>query len=378
MKIEFKTLENNIKIMIIGDIHLGHNNNKTDYIINSLKNYFKVNSKLIKELDYIIINGDLFEKALLTYSIEYMLSMEWLFQLVKFCSVNNIKLRLLEGTPSHDNRQGKIMPKLLKDWNLNIDFKYIQDIEIEYDIVNNIHILYVPDRNDKIATERFKDIKKLMSEYNITKVDFAFMHGNFKYQLPVINEFAHDEESFLDIVRFYIVINHIHIPSVFDRILAPGSFERLRHGEEEDKGGIFLDVKSENDMKFFFIKNPTSRIFKTIRITKEKNKIESILRDIHKELKNIPENSFVRLLSKHKLEISKEVKELYKLSGCIEEISTKDKANIRDLFNIKNSNIVELQITKENVFELISTELKDIDIKYLNIIEEKIKRINAY
>lgn len=95
-------------------------------------------------------------KALLTYSIEYMLSMEWLFQLVKFCSVNNIKLRLLEGTPSHDNRQGKIMPKLLKDWNLNIDFKYIQDIEIEYDLVNNIHILYVPDRNDKIATERLK------------------------------------------------------------------------------------------------------------------------------------------------------------------------------------------------------------------------------
>ena len=45
MKIEFKTLENNIKIMIIGDIHLGHNNNKTDYIINSLKNFFKVNSK---------------------------------------------------------------------------------------------------------------------------------------------------------------------------------------------------------------------------------------------------------------------------------------------------------------------------------------------
>ena len=46
MKIEFKTLENNIKIIIIGDIHLGHNNNKN----NKIKNNNKKIKKKIKKI----------------------------------------------------------------------------------------------------------------------------------------------------------------------------------------------------------------------------------------------------------------------------------------------------------------------------------------
>ena len=52
--------------------------------------------------------------------------------------------------------------------------------------------------------------------------------------------------------------------------------------------------------------------------------------------------------------------------------------NLKDKKIKLDINKIGKQITKENIFELISNELKDIDIKYLNIIEEKIKRINAY
>lgn len=377
MNFEIKTLKNNVKILIIGDIHLGHQTNKTHYIVDSLKKYFKDNKTLFKQLSYIIINGDLFDKALLTYSIEYEQSMAWLFQLVMFCSRNKIKLRLLEGTSSHDNNQGRLLPNLISQWEVDINFKYIKDIEIEYDADYDIYNLFIPDRNDRTAKDRFKIVKRLMLDLNIDKVDFAFMHGNFNYQLPIESEHAHDESDYLSIVRFYAVINHVHTPSIYDRILAPGSFDRIVHGEEEDKGGIYLDVKSEKDMRFIFIKNENARLFKTINITRDKDELEKIYKDIDKVAKNLPETAFLRLLSKHKLGISKEVKEKYNLSGVKEDIPNKEKANIRDLFSIKNDNIFELEITKDNVIDLLKEELKNIDTLYFNIIKEKIEKINT-
>ena len=376
MTFKIKTLKNNVKILIIGDIHLGHQTNKTHYIVDSLKKYFKDNRNLFKQLSYIIINGDLFDKALLTYSIEYEQSMAWIFELVMFCSKNNIKLRLLEGTASHDNNQGRLLPNLIKQWEVDINFRYIKDIEIEYDSDFDIYNLFVPDRNDRTAKDRFKIIRKLMVDLKIDKIDFAFMHGNFNYQLPVTSEHAHDESDYLSIIRFYIVINHVHIPSVYDRILAPGSFERNNHGEEEDKGGIYIDVKSEKDMRFIFLKNNNARIFKTITINRDKSELAKIYKDIDKVAKDLPETAFLRILCKHKLEISKEVKDKYNLSGVKEEIPSKERANIRDLFSIKNNNIVELQITKDNVIDLIKEELKDIDSSYISIIEKKILKLN--
>lgn len=364
-----------VKILSLGDIHLGHPNNKTDYIVNSLQQYFKKNIKLFKNLTHIELTGDLFHKALLSYSSEYIQSMAWLFELVMFCSKNNIKLRILEGTPSHDNNQGKLLVDLIKKWEIPIDFRYISDIEIEYDSDYNIHVLYVPDRNDKPASERFKIIKRKMLDLKIKQVDFAFMHGVFKYQLPIQSEETHDMDDFLEIVKYYIVINHIHIPSVYDRILGPGSFERLNHNEEEDKGGIYVEV-GDNDARFIFIKNEFARLFKTFRI--ESNlKLDKILKDLHKSLKDLPHTSFIRLLSYNKLGISKELKDKYNFVEVKEESITKEKkANIRDLFNIV-SDVVELHLTKDNIVDLVTKELDGVDSKYINIIRNKIEKINS-
>ena len=377
LNIKIKTLKNGVRILVIGDIHLGHQNNKTSYIIESLYKYFKDNTKLFKNLTHIVINGDLFHKALLTFSTEYELSMTWMFKLIMFCSKNNIKLRLLEGTASHDNNQGKIIPNLIQQWEVDVNFKYIKDIEIEYDADYDIYNLFVPDRNDKSASDRFMVIRRMMLDLKIDKVDFCFLHGHFKYHLPVKDDVtAHDEESYLSIVRYYIVTNHIHTKSIYDRILGPGSFDRICHGEEEDKRGIYLDVKSENDMRFIFIKNDNARIFKTIEIKRDKSELAKIFKEIDKEVKNLPETSFIRILSTHNLGISKEIKEKYNFSGVKEDVPNKEKANIKDLFNIRNSDVVELLITKDNIFDLLKNELKNVEENYVNIIFSKIRKLN--
>ena len=48
----------------------------------------------------------------------------------------------------------------------------------------------------------------------------------------------------------------MRISSVFERILAQGSFDRLAHNEEEDKGGIVVTIDKVNgNHSYRFIKN---------------------------------------------------------------------------------------------------------------------------
>ena len=348
-------LKKNIKFLALGDIHFGHQSNKTSYILESFRLYFLENHEILKELDYIFLNGDLFEKLLMTNSHEYNLVFLWLINLVEYCEKHNIGLRLLEGTPSHDNEQGKTMYEAIIKMKPNMNFKYIKDIEIEYIEDFGIHVLYVPDKNDKPASERLKIIHKLMKDLNIDKVDLAMMHGNFKYQLPMPSIYMHDEEEYLKIVRFYICINHIHTASVYARILAPGSFDRMAHGEEEDKGALFISIENEDKMMFNFIKNKNARIQKTFYITDKDP--EKALNKLHKELSKLPYTSFVRLITKFKLNISKKIKELYDFYHVKEETDNNLKVNTSNIFEI-NHDVEELNITIDNIIDLLKEEMK--------------------
>lgn len=365
-------LNKKLKILALGDIHFGNPSNKTSYILESFSLFFKTYHNLLKDLDYINLNGDLFDRLLMANSNEYNMVFRWLINLVEYCELHNIGLRLLEGTPSHDNEQGKTMYDAIIKLKPNIDFKYIQDIEIEYIEKFDINILYVPDKNDKPASERFKQILKLMKEKNLKQVDLAMMHGNFKYQLPITSIHAHDEDSFLSIVKYYILINHIHTASVYGRILAPGSFDRMVHGEEEDKGALYVILEKE-DMKFQFLKNMNARIQKTFYIT-EKDP-EKALNKLHKDLNKLPITSFVRLITKFKLNISKKIKELYNFYHVKEETKGDITVNTSNIFHIHND-IEELNITPDNIIDLLKVELASLNKDEFSLIETTILNIN--
>ena len=59
-------------------------------------------------------------------------SHEWLTELIVFCKQHDIILRILEGTPSHDRNQSKVITSIIKKLNIELDYKYIDTLYIEH------------------------------------------------------------------------------------------------------------------------------------------------------------------------------------------------------------------------------------------------------
>lgn len=365
-----------IKYMVVSDIHFGSNKNKTANIANNLLNYLYVNVKIIKDLDVFILAGDVYDRLLSMASLDNIIAMECLTKLCMFCKLHNIKLRILEGTPSHDNKQCKVLYTVLEELNIDIDFKYIENIEIEYMKEFDTYILYIPDEMHHNAEDTLKEVKVLMDSMNLTKVHIAIMHGAFRYQLPILElASSHDENEYLSLVEHYISIGHVHDKSIFKRILAQGSFDRLAHNEENPKGAMYIDINNDR-RSYVFIENKDAMIFKSINIDSE-DIMESIdyIGDI---LKDIVIGSHIRLIMKSNNPLLKSVHDIYKRFPEYNFIvkSIKDEKHIEVKIDnvLANGKVEVVQITVDNILSLIMNEvtIKDLIIDNTLLNEELI------
>ena len=275
-----------MKYIVISDIHLGHDKTPSEHISKNLSKYVLNPSN--SDLDVIFIAGDLFDKLLdlNNYSVNSIL--QFIHELLNYCSKNNILLRILEGTPSHDWQQSKLIIKINELLEKPVDVKYFCALDIEYIPRIQKCVLYIPDEwsHDHTAIER--QIQDKLKDNNISTVDIAILHGQFTYQLKsgMSNHFHYKEDYFLSIVKGFIHIGHYHTHTNFSRIIANGSFDRLAHGEEEDKGYVKVV-----DSTWSFITNQNSYIYKTINVT-PKVDIQSLDKKIYK----LPKYSYVRLV----------------------------------------------------------------------------------
>jgi len=362
-----------IEYLLLSDIHGGHNRTPTDFITSNLRSFFNRYRKKIENVDVIFISGDTFDRLLPINSPDSMLMYNWLTELVKFCSKHGIKLRILEGTPSHDWKQVKLLYEIINKFNIDVDFKYIEDIEIERMRIRDIEltVLYIPDEIKENAEEIWREVTNKLEEENLDKVDLIIMHGAFKYQIPIKNlDFLHDESRYISITNYLINIGHVHNHSEFDKIHCPGSFDRLTFADENDrKGGWLVRLYDNGKVKKEFLENKTAMVFKTIDLTKEHKQVEKIL-------KHIPDYSNIRLLVNKDDSIKKLVNELqFKFPNkrfVIKDIDKKDskeisvnKENKRELFRFK--------INKENIKDLILEEIGETN----SYIEEEIEYLTS-
>lgn len=357
-----------ISYLTLSDIHLGHNLNRTDNIVSNLRQYFKDNHKVFKSLDMICLVGDIFDRLLMSGGKESIQATEWLIELIIYCKSNKISLRILEGTPSHDWKQATLITSIIEKLDIELDYKYVDTLYIERNTKLGIDILYIPDEYRHKASETYKEVKDLLLEHKLTKVDIAFIHGQFNYQLPILLDSSHSEQDYLDIVKYYISVGHIHTPSVYERILAQGSFDRLAHNEEEDKGGNLITIYKNGEMSFNFIKNRKAMIFKTYRF--ETEDLEEITTILDKEIDKVPIGSHIRIISSKEDFISKNLKSLkdryVKVVIKIEKPKKKDEGNEYKVID-EVSHIESFQITKDNIRELMSIEMQKFDLS----LEEK-------
>lgn len=275
-----------MQYVVTSDIHLGHRKTPTEHIAKSFRKCI-LNSKH-KDSKVIFISGDLFDRLLETNSRDILIILELMDQLLNFCYQHNIKLRVLEGTPSHDWNQPQLLPKLNDMRTENkVDLKYFKVLDIEHLVEENKYVLYIPDEWVNCHEELERQIEEKLKHHAISQVDIAIMHGQFQYQFAGIpyTGFYFQENYFLNLVKGFIHVGHYHNYSSFDRIIANGSLERLAHRQEEDKG--YVVVKNDS---YEFIVNPDAYIYKTIAVTKR-----STLNSLDKQILSYPHNSYIRL-----------------------------------------------------------------------------------
>jgi len=366
-----------IGILHITDIHFGHKKNSASEIAINLKMLISDNYNTIKNTVKIIgLGGDEFDDALSVMAEDSAVILDFFLWLCNFASRNNIIVRCIEGTNSHSYKQMKTIADAIVASEIKVDFKYVDNISIEYIPSLNINILYIPDEmNGNNASKTIKQVRTLLRKLNLKYVDIAFMHGAFNYQLPMVKlDSNHIESDYLEIVKHYILIGHVHTHSVFDRIIATGSPDRLKHGEEEDKGIILaiinLDDRSKN--RYLFLVNKRAKIFNTYYL--KDMSLEDINKRLSKEFKKLKDGSYVRLATTSNNIFSRDIlTSLKKLYTNI--IFTSDKVDNKkiSIFDNKLSEkkVVEaFAITKDNIVPLILEvaidKLNGIDIEILN------------
>jgi DNA repair exonuclease SbcCD nuclease subunit len=355
-------IQQQIKFAVLGDIHLGHRKNKAVDIINAIDVFFEQYTNG-HDLDIIFLEGDVFDKLLDFPCDEVMESTIWIHRFLSFCERFKIKLRVLEGTPSHDWRQSSMFETQLTINKLKVDFKYITTISVEQIPDMGISVLYVPDKAATSPEKIYEEVQHELNALGITQVDMAVMHGMFRYQVPPgIKIPAHTESDYLSIVKHYVLIGHVHTHSVYQRILAAGSFDRLVHGEEEPKGLIMGTIHQDpSEDTYCFIENKLAKKFVTINI--KQKEIEQAIAYIEKKVHKLPLWSHIRLRGS-KLnpammafdEIVKMFPTLYMTKITTEEEAEKDES-------LQGSDDIEqkyngISITRENIVSLLIDGVK--------------------
>lgn len=367
------------KYLVLSDIHLGHNTNKTKNISNNLKSFLNYYEEELKGLEVLFIAGDTFDCCLSTYQSDFIDAIETLTYILNWCNDKKCKLRILEGTPSHDWKQVNVVYEIMDKLDLKekIDFKYVDTLAVEN--LNGKNVLYIPDEYRETAEETYNEIEKLLIKLKLQEVDIVVMHGQFHYQIPLGLKTSHDEDKFLKLCKEYIHIGHIHTHSHYQRIVAQGSFDRLAHNEEEAKGGVLV-----SDGKWKFLENINSMLFLTydFRFLDD----TGIMKELNLIKNTIKKDSAIRFIvanKEHFLNMDKNIKLI--LSQYKVKIQVNDPLSIKSLNKeeniVKKEQIKSFEIRKDNILELIRNEFEseinanEIDSKDVSRMLDKLSKI---
>lgn len=254
-----------IRIADISDVHLGHGVVPTAKVLDWWEQIFSVDK--IQHLSVIIVSGDLFDRRLPHDGDDAKLVARWSARFLRRLVKYKVALRILEGTPSHDNRQSRWLLDYNDMMRVNADIKYYDEITIDELIPGGPTVLYIPDEVNHDANQTWLEVQSYMREHNYKTVDFAVMHGMFTFQEPIKSIASHLEDRYEGIVTHRIIIGHHHTHATSGKIVVPGSPERLRHNEEEDKGHYTFSYSPERGVfDEYFIINHQATVFTTFDV----------------------------------------------------------------------------------------------------------------
>ena len=275
-------MRRDISAVTISDLHVFNNLNPTAMVVEHGIAWFDDHIKLISKADVFFVAGDWFDRGVRYASPDVYLSIMLASKLGRICSDNNIKLRFLEGTKSHDMNQNQNLVSYLGDMYPSLDIKLHKTICIEYIEDLDINILFVPD-DMGTADYVWKCVTSVLAEADVKAVDIACMHGCFEYHVAGIQSpYFHDEKLYSSIVRSYITIGHHHTWNVSKsgRIITQGSLDRISFGQEEEKGGVLVYCSTSGDVQYERLINTRATPFIKYKLTGDTDVDERAIRKL--------------------------------------------------------------------------------------------------
>ncbi|MNZ32843.1 hypothetical protein D3C78_501810 [compost metagenome] len=358
-----KTTSNHSELFMasISDIHLAHPRTSTYHIIQNLRKAFPDDESTGK-LDILFFAGDVFDRLMNLPQDEVDAIQEWIGDLLRICAKRNILVRVLEGTPSHDWRQSKQFVNVNNTLDKPADLKYVDTLSIEViSELNNLSVLYVPDEWNADASVTLQQAKELLAIHGMEKVDVACMHGSFDYQLPIESAKNHNSDTYLSLVRHFIVIGHVHIRTEMTRygswILAQGSFDRLSHGEEAAKGHYRACISAAGNYHWF-VENTGARTYKTLDC--RELSVDEVI-GLLEEYEDYPNESQFRLLIKRNSTVQHGMRDLRKrfpqfgLRTQMDDLKTQEEAAVTQ----SQAPVTKpISITSTNITHMVAERLK--------------------
>ena len=271
----------------IHDVHLGSSRTPTQHITKNLYRAITVDN--LKDIDILYIPGDWLDQTLLYEHTDIADITLMELHLLETCAKTGTAIRLLKGTPSHDGNQLVRFEERAKNLFPHVDFKYIDDMMIEYIERFDIHVMYVPD--EWASREAiYLEARRLLDVHHLDQVDFIIGHNQFQYQFPEhlrAKISALNEDNWNDMVRYTAYFGHVHTRSTYKKIEVAGSFDRLNHGEESPKGYLIGEYLSEEEWVVTFKPNENAAIYHTIEIREESIDMHDLYSSIGQQIDSL-------------------------------------------------------------------------------------------
>ena len=263
---------------VVFDIHLGHRRTPIAVTVKSIKRDIAI---MVKKVSIIFFTGDVFDDLLRLPTNDAITSLMLIQWILNICRSNNVSIRVLEGTQSHDWEQSKLFMTLA---GVDDDVKWVNKLEMEYVEKIGMNVLFIPDEWRNSHIDILKDARKCLADNNVSKVDLIFMHGTFEHVVPNgVNIPCHSPLDYSQLVKHWVYSGHIHTGGVDGKVHSGVSYERLIHGEEHPKG--YLMCEFNNDVVTnVFVENKTAYPYKTITIT---GTLDVALNEISKLTRNM-------------------------------------------------------------------------------------------
>ena len=256
-----------VKVIALSDIHFGHKKCYTEHMVSSMNKWFRENMSVIAQADLFVITGDIFDSLFYLPQKDTLLVLMWMRDVQHICRQNDVILVVLDGTDSHDRKQSAIFEALIPRDDTLL-YYYMDTLSILELPTLDMNIMCVPDEWSDNPEDTAVEARDLLARYGLVKADLILMHGAFPHQLPDIPGIDfHDPEAYISMTNTYVINGHVHKYQVYkDTLVSPNSFDRICHGEEDDKGGLHLTLRNSGKSEHTRLINHNAMDFRTLKL----------------------------------------------------------------------------------------------------------------